>query len=344
MNTPCQVEGTVQPETDQPASTKDAHHYPIREFAHLTGVNPATLRAWERRYGIITPHRTAKGHRFYSDQQIESVRQILYWLEQGYPIRQVRMLLHEPSSAPLTDQSSEHPDATWSQQQDAMIRALVDTNHRGLDDLLNKGFSNYPLSMYHQFCLLPVLERLRAGQAPNLALRLFQQWLNRTLEAMLHQQQRHNQGLRMIVLATHPDDHTDSLIRACSLGAAGWRVDCLTSDIGPGDLPLLLQATETNVLWLHFHVALQHPKAAWRHYLSDTENTASQPQGPHCLTCLSGAVPTAGEKTETTTKTDQPSRTPFRYLMSSDTGAYSGSGSLHHHVQQVITMAREQNA
>ena len=64
----------------------DAGTYPIREFARLTGVNPVTLRAWERRYGIIRPERTAKGHRFYTEDHILLVKNILYWLDQGYPI------------------------------------------------------------------------------------------------------------------------------------------------------------------------------------------------------------------------------------------------------------------
>ena len=32
--------------------------FPIREVSRLTGVNPVTLRAWERRYGLIQPTRT----------------------------------------------------------------------------------------------------------------------------------------------------------------------------------------------------------------------------------------------------------------------------------------------
>ncbi|MGB1092845.1 MAG: MerR family transcriptional regulator, partial [Oceanobacter sp.] len=73
--------------------------YPIREFARITGVNPATLRAWERRYGIIRPLRTEKGHRFFNEDHVARVRQILYWLEQGYPIRQVRLLLDDKSNS-----------------------------------------------------------------------------------------------------------------------------------------------------------------------------------------------------------------------------------------------------
>lgn len=34
---------------------------PIREVTRLTGVHPVTLRAWERRYGLVVPQRTGKG-------------------------------------------------------------------------------------------------------------------------------------------------------------------------------------------------------------------------------------------------------------------------------------------
>src|SRR3546814_4637558 len=43
---------------------------PIREVTRQTGVNAVTLRAWERRYGLIVPQRTAKGHRLFSNEQI----------------------------------------------------------------------------------------------------------------------------------------------------------------------------------------------------------------------------------------------------------------------------------
>ena len=48
-------------------------YYPIRKISELTGINPVTLRAWERRYNIIRPQRTAKGHRLYSPADIDRV-------------------------------------------------------------------------------------------------------------------------------------------------------------------------------------------------------------------------------------------------------------------------------
>ncbi|MCZ3174240.1 MerR family transcriptional regulator, partial [Acinetobacter baumannii] len=57
--------------------------FPIREVSRLTGVNPVTLRAWERRYGLIQPTRTESGHRLYSMTEIERVRSIVDWIDRG---------------------------------------------------------------------------------------------------------------------------------------------------------------------------------------------------------------------------------------------------------------------
>ncbi|MGB8712343.1 MAG: MerR family transcriptional regulator, partial [Onishia taeanensis] len=77
----------------------DTPLYPIREVSRLTGVNSVTLRAWERRYGLIRPQRTAKGHRLYAYEDVERVEHILQWLNRGVPVSQVRELLDQPAPA-----------------------------------------------------------------------------------------------------------------------------------------------------------------------------------------------------------------------------------------------------
>ena len=47
--------------------------YRIRAVAELTGVSTATLRAWERRYGVPTPSRTASAYRLYGDEDVALV-------------------------------------------------------------------------------------------------------------------------------------------------------------------------------------------------------------------------------------------------------------------------------
>ncbi len=48
----------------------------IQVVSELTGVPAPTLRAWERRYGIPTPARTASAYRLYSDHDVAMVRRL----------------------------------------------------------------------------------------------------------------------------------------------------------------------------------------------------------------------------------------------------------------------------
>jgi DNA-binding transcriptional MerR regulator len=66
---------------------------PMRTVASLTGMNPITLRAWERRYGLVRPLRTAKGHRLYTHEHVERIRRVLALVERGVPIGRVRDVL-----------------------------------------------------------------------------------------------------------------------------------------------------------------------------------------------------------------------------------------------------------
>jgi len=68
---------------------------PIRRVSELTGVNSVTLRAWERRYGLLKPLRTAKGHRLYRPEDIARVEAIQRWLARGVAVGQVRALLDQ---------------------------------------------------------------------------------------------------------------------------------------------------------------------------------------------------------------------------------------------------------
>jgi DNA-binding transcriptional MerR regulator/methylmalonyl-CoA mutase cobalamin-binding subunit len=50
--------------------------HPIRVVAERTGLTPATLRAWERRYAAVEPNRTPGAQRLYSDADIQRLRLI----------------------------------------------------------------------------------------------------------------------------------------------------------------------------------------------------------------------------------------------------------------------------
>lgn len=58
----------------------------IGAVSRLTGVEPETLRAWERRYGAIVPYRTPGGHRAYSWDDVERVRLLAQLVQKGHSI------------------------------------------------------------------------------------------------------------------------------------------------------------------------------------------------------------------------------------------------------------------
>ncbi len=51
----------------------DVARYRIQAVSALTGVTSATLRAWERRYGLPTPHRNDAAYRLYSPADVETI-------------------------------------------------------------------------------------------------------------------------------------------------------------------------------------------------------------------------------------------------------------------------------
>jgi MerR family transcriptional regulator, light-induced transcriptional regulator len=55
----------------------------IGELSRRTGVSPELLRAWERRYGLLRPARTAGGYRLYTEADEQRVRFTLANLARG---------------------------------------------------------------------------------------------------------------------------------------------------------------------------------------------------------------------------------------------------------------------
>src|SRR3954464_2089233 len=47
--------------------------YTIKQASRLTGVSETSLRAWERRYGVVVPGRTESGYRLYDEEALAAV-------------------------------------------------------------------------------------------------------------------------------------------------------------------------------------------------------------------------------------------------------------------------------
>jgi DNA-binding transcriptional MerR regulator/methylmalonyl-CoA mutase cobalamin-binding subunit len=73
---------------------KDAlGRYRINVVAELTGIPAATLRAWERRYGVPTPARTAAAYRLYTDSDVTELKRLRDLCASGMAIAEAARLV-----------------------------------------------------------------------------------------------------------------------------------------------------------------------------------------------------------------------------------------------------------
>ena len=144
------------------AATADAQAlYPIREVARLTGINPVTLRAWERRYGLIQPTRTESGHRLYSVSDIETVHQVMGWLERGVAVSKVAELLARSAPLPTLQDACLDEHGQWQARVQSALSAFDEAE---LDRLYGQIFSSYPVEVVFQSIFLPLWRQLMRAQ------------------------------------------------------------------------------------------------------------------------------------------------------------------------------------
>ena len=78
---------------DDPLARSARGVYGISVAAELTGIDPQTLRLYERR-GLLTPARTDGGTRRYSDDDLDRLQQINELVAQGINIAGIAQILH----------------------------------------------------------------------------------------------------------------------------------------------------------------------------------------------------------------------------------------------------------
>ncbi|MBM7060177.1 MerR family transcriptional regulator [Pseudomonas sp. UL073] len=210
---------------------------PIREVSRRTGVNAVTLRAWERRYGLVVPQRTPKGHRLYSAAQLERIQAVLSWLNRGVAVGQVKALLDQAASAPLP------PTDNWRALQRDMLLAIDALATRRLDDLFDGASALYPPRTLCEQLLLPLLasleQRWQAQFGAQLERLFVHGWLRSKLGARIYHNNRQLGGAPLLLanltpFATPPE-----------LWLCAWLISC-------GDCPVQLfeQAPPVNELAL----------------------------------------------------------------------------------------------
>ncbi len=222
--------------------------FPIRILSERTGVGTSTLRAWERRYGLLTPERTPKGHRLYGERDVERVGYILSLLQEGHSLPAIAGLLSERVAPPdaVFAQDLSSLVGVWRDYVTKTLQAIEVFSSERLEAIHNEAFSLYPVDMVTEQLVQPVLTQLgRRWQSRDAGIgeeHFYTSWVRNRLGARFHHALGQASGSR-ILCAGVPGDHHEIGLMLFSLAALarGYRVLYLGGDLPPAQIPVVVR-------------------------------------------------------------------------------------------------------
>ena len=184
--------------------------FPIRTVSRLTGVNAITLRAWERRHGLIAPQRSASGQRLYSRENIDIINRILDLLGKGMAISQVSSAL--AGAAAAVRRAPSH----WHGEQERMIRAIAAFDEAELDEIYDAALALHSIATVTERLLLPLLvelgQRWQKREGSVSEEHFFSTFLRNKLGARLHHRSRRQAGPRILAACLPEEQHEFGLL------------------------------------------------------------------------------------------------------------------------------------
>jgi MerR family transcriptional regulator, light-induced transcriptional regulator len=197
--------------------------YPIRIVCAVTGLNPITLRAWERRYGFIEPIRTPGGHRLYTQEHVDQITRTLSMLAGGMPIgAAARAVRRSAGSSSRTD--------VWDALRGQAIAAIMRFDESALDAIYESALGLQTIDVVTHKLLVPVLEELgrrwESAEGRIAEEHFFTNYTRNKLGARLHHRRRIAPVARLLC-ACAPGEHHELGLLLFALAAHDQNVACV---------------------------------------------------------------------------------------------------------------------
>jgi MerR family transcriptional regulator, light-induced transcriptional regulator len=258
------------PRVSSPAleAFSDVPLFNTKAVVHQTGVPAPTLRAWERRYGILAPRRGENDYRLYSERDIATVSWLRERVDSGMTISQAIALLRsleparrrgrratQPPSAP-PPQPAEPPGRLAL---DELSAALIE-HFKALDEAAARRVITQALAVHtvEEVCLglfTPALHevgRLWAAGQVGVAVEHFAAALIRCQLDILYHLAASGQTGPLVLVGCAPGElhEMGALMLALFLRRAGLRVVHLGQSVEVGGLIGVMQSAKPAALVL----------------------------------------------------------------------------------------------
>jgi DNA-binding transcriptional MerR regulator len=220
----------------------------IGEFARRVGVSAELLRAWERRYGLLAPVRSAGGFRLYTDEDAERVARMRRALDDGLSAAQAaRVALAEPP----------RPAAPTDGLRDAVARlmeAIRGFDEPGVHAVLDECLAAFALESVVRDLLIPTLVQVGDEWARGKLLISQEHFASNVIRGRLLSLARlwgRGQGPLALLACVSGEGHDISLLMfGLLLRSYGWRILFLGADTPVATMIETVTATEPAVMVL----------------------------------------------------------------------------------------------
>jgi DNA-binding transcriptional MerR regulator len=215
-----------------------------------------TLRAWERRYGLIVPQRTPKGHRLFSAEHVQRIHTILTWLNRGVPVSQVKSLIDTAQA------TSEPPvENEWHNRRQHLVQAISELAERRVDDAFNQAMALYPPRTLCEQLLLPLLKELELRWQGQFGAQMervfFYSWLRSKFGARMYHNNRQLNGAPLLLI-NHSDLPLEPhlWLTAWLASSADCPVEVFDWPLPVGELALAVEHLQPRAVLLYSSKAL----------------------------------------------------------------------------------------
>lgn len=208
----------------------------IGALSEMAGVSVDVLRSWERRYGLLSPQRTAGGFRLYTEDDVARVRRMQELLAAGLAASEAaRQVMAGGPSAPAADAST-----ALSAVRNELHAALRSFDETALEAAIDRVLAGFGLDTAIREVFLPALRELGddwAAETVSVAQEHFAVTVLRGRLLALARGWDGGFGPRALLACPTGELHDVSLVMfGLALRSRGWRVTFLGANTPMADV------------------------------------------------------------------------------------------------------------
>lgn len=222
--------------------------YNIKAISNLVGILPGTLRAWERRYNIISPVRNEAGHRLYTEEHVYILKWLVQKVNEGFTIGQA-IILYETREHKTTKDESFTENFQSDHLVNQIVSALLSFEEGEAHNYMNEAFSLYSVDKVLFKIISKVFinigDKWRNGEITS-AHEHFATSFLRTRLGMVYQNLPNNKHLPKLIAVCGPEEKHELglLIFTIYLRRIGFQVIYLGASIDSPDLDQVIDEVD----------------------------------------------------------------------------------------------------